>query len=135
MVRLSPTAALAVGALGVDALHAPPRPAMPRVQPHMSLARRAHLGAAAAGLAAALGTSVSAAEPRSSPWSLSTFLDAIDADQVEKVSFAADGKQVMLLRRDFEWGHLVALRCPWGQCLGEDLRSIPLCGNLLDHRQ
>merc|ERR1719199_1745248 len=103
MVRLSATAALAVGSLGVDALTAgtPSRPAIPRSAPQMSMARRAHIGAAAAGFAAALsGTSVSAAEPRSSPWSLSTFLDAVDADQVEKVSFAADGKQVISIDKD-----------------------------------
>merc|ERR1719163_1259044 len=65
------------------------------------MARRAQLGAAAAGFAAALsGNPVSAAEPRSSPWSLSTFLDAVDADQVEKVSFAADGKQVVSIDKD-----------------------------------
>ena len=95
MVRLSATAALAVGSLGVEALSgAPVRPVIQRsAAPQMSLARRAQLGAAAAAFAG-LSSSVSAAEPRSSPWSLSTFLDAVDADQVEKVSFAADGKQV-----------------------------------------
>jgi len=36
----------------------------------------------------------SAAEPRSTPWAYSTFLEAIEANQIEKVSFTADGKQV-----------------------------------------
>merc|ERR1719482_67337 len=49
---------------------------------------------------AGLAQSASAAEPRSSPWSLSTFLDAIDQDLVEKVSFAADGKQVLCIDKD-----------------------------------
>ena len=30
----------------------------------------------------------------------STFLDAVKADQVEKVSFAADGKQVLAIDKD-----------------------------------
>jgi len=42
----------------------------------------------------------SAAEARSTPWALSTFLDAVDADQIEKVSFAADGKQVLSIDKD-----------------------------------
>mmetsp|Transcript_10898 Transcript_10898/g.24330 ORF Transcript_10898/g.24330 Transcript_10898/m.24330 type:complete len:668 (+) Transcript_10898:67-2070(+) len=101
MVRLSPTAVIALGTQGVEALHAPMRPAIPRsANPQLSLARRMHLGAAVAGMGAALSTSASAAEPRSSPWSLSTFLDAVDADQVEKVSFAADGKQVVAIDKD-----------------------------------
>jgi len=101
MVRLSATAAIAVGSLGVDALAgAPSRPVIPRAPtPQMGLARRAQIGAAAAGIISA-AASVSAAEPRSSPWSLSTFLDAVDADQVEKVSFAADGKQVVSIDKD-----------------------------------
>ena len=70
------------------------RPVMLRSSPpQMSTARRAQVGALGAGLVAAVGSVANAAEPRSAPWSLSTFLDAIDADQVEKVSFAADGKQ------------------------------------------
>ena len=47
-----------------------------------------------AGAAAALGTStaVMAAEPQSTPWSFSTFLDAVESNLIEKVSFSADGK-------------------------------------------
>lgn len=64
-------------------------------------ARRAHLGGlAAAGLAAVSTNAVSAAEPRSTPWAYSTFLEAIETNQVEKVSFSADGKQVLSIDRD-----------------------------------
>jgi len=104
MVRLSATAVLAVGSLGVDALTGLPAQAVqPRAgAPKMALSPRVRLGAAAAGFAAVRNAVLpaSAAEPRSSPWSLSTFLDAIDADQVEKVSFAADGKQVLTIDKD-----------------------------------
>ena len=55
-----------------------------------------------AGAAAAIGgaTAVSAAEPRSTPWSFSTFLDAVESDLIEKVSFSADGKQVLSIDKD-----------------------------------
>ena len=33
-------------------------------------------------------------------WAYSTFLEAVENDQVEKVSFAADGKQVLSIDRD-----------------------------------
>ena len=64
--------------------------------------RRAQLGAVTAGLTAALGASqaASAATARSTPWPYSTFLEAVETDQVEKVSFAADGKQVLAIDRD-----------------------------------
>jgi len=67
--------------------------------PVMSSARRAHFGAlAAAGLA---GISQAAnAEVRSTPWAMSTFLDAIDNDLIEKVSFSADGKQALAIDKD-----------------------------------
>jgi hypothetical protein len=61
--------------------------------------RRAQLGALAAGLSA-VSTAASAAEPRSTPWAYSTFLEAIETDQIEKVSFSADGKQVLSIDRD-----------------------------------
>merc|ERR1719377_143628 len=62
------------------------------------LAQRGALGAglAAIGNAAA----VSAAEPRSTPWAYSTFLEAVETDQIEKVSFSADGKQVLSIDKD-----------------------------------
>merc|ERR1719183_2843931 len=63
--------------------------------------RRAQLTSLAAGLAGLVGTSaVSAAEPRSTPWSFSTFLDAIESDLIEKVSFSADGKQILCIDKD-----------------------------------
>merc|ERR1719231_2245009 len=75
------------------------------VLPEMSLAsngRRAQLGALAAGFAglASTSTAVSAAEPRSTPWSFSTFLDAVESDLIEKVSFSADGKQILCIDKD-----------------------------------
>merc|ERR1719408_757659 len=67
----------------------------------MSSARRAHLGALASGLTS-LGalTVANAAEVRSTPWAMSTFLDAIDSDLIEKVSFSADGKQALAIDKD-----------------------------------
>merc|ERR1719408_1230229 len=67
----------------------------------MSSARRAHLGALASGLTS-LGalTAANAAEVRSTPWAMSTFLDAIDSDLIEKVSFSADGKQALAIDKD-----------------------------------
>merc|ERR1719486_829610 len=38
--------------------------------------------------------------PRPAPWAYSTFLEAIETDQIEKVSFSADGKQVLSIDRD-----------------------------------
>mmetsp|Transcript_50517 Transcript_50517/g.109527 ORF Transcript_50517/g.109527 Transcript_50517/m.109527 type:complete len:676 (+) Transcript_50517:62-2089(+) len=75
--------------------------AISRTQPAMSLdsSRRAQLGALAAGFAAVSSSAV-AAEPRSTPWAYSTFLEAVETDQIEKVSFAADGKQVLSIDRD-----------------------------------
>ena len=58
--------------------------------------RRAQLTGLAAGLAA-IGQAANAAEPRSTPWAYSTFLEAIDNNLVEKVSFSADGKQVLCI--------------------------------------
>merc|ERR1719377_479047 len=67
-------------------------------------ARPAYLaqrGALGAGLAA-IGNvaAASAAEPRSTPWAYSTFLEAVETDQIEKVSFSADGKQVLSIDKD-----------------------------------
>merc|ERR1719478_1563711 len=55
--------------------------------------------AGAAGLVGA-STAVSAAEPRSTPWSFSTFLDAVESNLIEKVSFSADGKQILCIDKD-----------------------------------
>ena len=68
--------------------------------PTMALsARRAHLGALASGLAGLVASNqvANAAEVRSTPWAMSTFLDAIDSDLIEKVSFSADGKQALAI--------------------------------------
>merc|ERR1719230_1342714 len=73
------------------------------LKPTMSVSnnRRAQLGAVGAGLAAMLtSTAASAADGRSTPWAYSTFLEAVETDQIEKVSFAADGKQVLSIDRD-----------------------------------
>merc|ERR1719261_627121 len=76
-----------------------------RAAPPMSAApnagRRAQLGALGAGMAV-LGNvaAASAAEPRSTPWAYSTFLEAVETDQIEKVSFSADGKQVLSIDKN-----------------------------------
>merc|ERR1719174_750540 len=63
--------------------------------------RRAVLGSLlAAGSMASTSQAALADTPRSSPWSFSTFLDAIDQNLVEKVSFSPDGKQVLVIDRD-----------------------------------
>lgn len=61
-----------------------------------SSARRA---AMAAGVAALVGSS-SSAKAANVPWSTKQFLDAVDANAVEKVSFSADGKQVLAIDSD-----------------------------------
>merc|ERR1719506_1006528 len=85
------------------------RPLLAKMEPiavDMSMAssngRRAQLTALTGGLATLVGasTAVSAAEPRSTPWSFSTFLDAVDKDIIEKVSFSADGKQILCIDKD-----------------------------------
>jgi len=63
-------------------------------------ARRMQLHALAAGLTALSAGKVLAAEPRSTPWAYSTFLEAVETDQIEKVSFSADGKQVLSIDKD-----------------------------------
>merc|ERR1719484_370754 len=63
--------------------------------------RRAQLASAVVGFAGLMSsTAVSAAEPRSTPWSFSTFLDAVESDLIEKVSFSADGKQILCIDKD-----------------------------------
>jgi len=73
-----------------------------RMQPVMLLdgARRAQLGGVLAATTAFASQKALAAEPRSTPWAYSTFLQAVNTDQVEKVSFSADGKQVLSIDKD-----------------------------------
>jgi cell division protease FtsH len=59
-------------------------------------ARRAALAAGVAGLV----SSSTAAMAANTPWSTKQFLDAIEANQVEKVSFTQDGKQVLVIDTD-----------------------------------
>merc|ERR1719453_1602625 len=75
---------------------------LPALEMSLANGRRAQLTSLAAGLAGLVGTStaVSAAEPRSTPWSFSTFLDAVESDLIEKVSFSADGKQILCIDKD-----------------------------------
>ena len=74
---------------------------------HMSAGRRAKLGALAAAAAAVSSQAAVAAEAKSTPWAYSTFLEAVETNQIEKVSFSADGKQapcartIILPRRRF----------------------------------
>mmetsp|Transcript_55943 Transcript_55943/g.102362 ORF Transcript_55943/g.102362 Transcript_55943/m.102362 type:complete len:697 (-) Transcript_55943:39-2129(-) len=65
-----------------------------------SAGRRAALAAGLASLAAATSTAVSAAEPKGTPWSTKQFLDAVENNLVEKVSFSADGRQVLCIDKD-----------------------------------
>merc|ERR1719343_1216513 len=62
--------------------------------------RRARLGVLATGVSALTASKALAAEPRSTPWAYSTFLEAVETDQIEKVSFSADGKQVLSIDKD-----------------------------------
>ena len=88
--------------------HAPSRPivASHPAAPMLTMSlERSSRGALLSGLAAGLALNANAQKaladtPRSSPWSFSTFLDAIDQDLVEKVSFSPDGKQVLVIDRD-----------------------------------
>merc|ERR1719201_577785 len=86
---------------GGVALQRPLIAKVPSIEMSLANGRRAQLTSLAAGLAGLVGTTaVSAAEPRSTPWSFSTFLDAIESDLVEKVSFSADGKQILCIDKD-----------------------------------
>ena len=62
--------------------------------------RRAQLGALGAGLTALASSQAALAAEASTKWAYSTFLEAVETNQVEKVSFAADGKQVLSVDRD-----------------------------------
>jgi len=77
--------------------HVPAR-AMPLMMADSS--RRARLGVLATGVSALTASKALAAEPRSTPWAYSTFLEAVETDQIEKVSFSADGKQVLSIDKD-----------------------------------
>merc|ERR1719359_2507069 len=67
----------------------------------MQTARRAQLaGLLGATLTGLTALSASAAGPTSTPWAYSTFLDAVEAGQIEKVSLASDGKQVLSIDKD-----------------------------------
>ena len=46
------------------------------------------------------GSQAALAAEASTKWAYSTFLEAVESNQVEKVSFAADGKQVLSIDRD-----------------------------------
>merc|ERR1719201_2534829 len=86
---------------GGVALQRPLIAKVPSIEMSLANGRRAQLTSLAAGLAGLVGTTaVSAAEPRSTPWSFSTFLDAIESDLGEKVSFSADGKQILCIDKD-----------------------------------
>jgi len=75
---------------------APQRPAAL----HMSAGRRAKLGALAAAAAAVSSQAAVAAEAKSTPWAYSTFLEEVETNQIEKVSFSADGKQCLSIDKD-----------------------------------
>jgi len=95
---------LGCGLLGADAYapgtHAALRPAKVRLATPAMNARRQHLGAALGALGALASVPAARADSPASPWAYSTFLDAIEAGQVEKVSFAADGKQALAIDKD-----------------------------------
>jgi len=61
--------------------------------------RRAALAAGLTGLVG-LSKAAKAADPKSTPWSTKQFLDAVKNDEVEKVSFSADGQQVLCIDKD-----------------------------------
>merc|ERR1719359_1582493 len=78
--------------------------AVARSSPAMEMqpARRAQLaGLLGATLTGITAQGASAATgPSSTPWAYSTFLDAVEAGQIEKVSLASDGKQVLSIDKD-----------------------------------
>ena len=110
MVTRRSVALLSVGLVCSEAFNAPhAQPklasagAVRQARPVMTAngSRRAQLGAIGAGLSALTASrAVSAAEPGMTPWAYSTFLDAIETSQVDKVSFAADGKSVLAIDKD-----------------------------------
>ena len=70
------------------------------IAPVMMANRRAQLASLAAGLPMLAGAASAVSAADATPWAMSTFLDAIDNDLVEKVSFAADGKQALIIDKD-----------------------------------
>ena len=98
-------AALSVEAFSARPVLAPSHPtAVMRTSPVMEMvpARRAQLaGLLGATLTGITAQGASAATgPSSTPWAYSTFLDAVEAGQIEKVSLASDGKQVLSIDKD-----------------------------------
>eukprot|EP00321_Phaeocystis_globosa_P006711 CAMPEP_0118826382 /NCGR_PEP_ID=MMETSP1162-20130426/11915_1 /TAXON_ID=33656 /ORGANISM="Phaeocystis Sp, Strain CCMP2710" /LENGTH=245 /DNA_ID=CAMNT_0006757107 /DNA_START=73 /DNA_END=807 /DNA_ORIENTATION=+ len=98
-------AALSVEAFSARPALAPSHPtAVMRTSPVMEMvpARRAQLaGLLGATLTGITAQGASAATgPSSTPWAYSTFLDAVEAGQIEKVSLASDGKQVLSIDKD-----------------------------------
>ena len=97
--------------LAFDSTSACANPAVARIRPHlvqgysnpavMSIGGRCRAAALTTALSALSASSAaSAAAPRSTPWSYSTFLEAVETSRVEKVSFSADGKQVLSIDKD-----------------------------------
>merc|ERR1719487_1355195 len=74
----------------------------------LSRSRAAALGGAAAGLAALTGGVPSAIAAPPSPWGLSEFMQKVDKDQVEKVIFSENGKELLALDADGD-RHSVAI--------------------------
>mmetsp|Transcript_66828 Transcript_66828/g.127278 ORF Transcript_66828/g.127278 Transcript_66828/m.127278 type:complete len:709 (-) Transcript_66828:51-2177(-) len=62
--------------------------------------RRAALAAGLASLVGASSAALAADNKASTPWSTKQFLDAVQNDLVEKVSFSADGRQVLCIDKD-----------------------------------
>merc|ERR1719326_2797144 len=83
-------------------------PLRARVAMSLSRSRAAALGAAAAGLAALTGGVPSAIAAPPSPWGLSEFMQKVDKDQVEKVIFSENGKELLALDADGD-RHSVAI--------------------------
>merc|ERR1719326_516374 len=83
-------------------------PLRARVAMSLSRSRAAALGGAAAGLAALTGGVPSAIAAPPSPWGLSEFMQKVDKDQVEKVIFSENGKELLALDADGD-RHSVAI--------------------------
>jgi cell division protease FtsH len=77
----------------------PEKRAIVNPQDTMRSNRRAQLAGLVGGLTAIAGATPAFAAD-STPWAYSTFLDAVEADQIEKVSVAADGKQLLSIDQD-----------------------------------
>jgi cell division protease FtsH len=73
---------------------------MTQPQDNVNMNRRAQLAGLFGGLTALAPVGAYAAPPANTPWAYSTFLDAVEGDQIEKVSVAADGKQLLAIDTD-----------------------------------